>query len=276
VLLIASVLTLRAMWREPFATAELLPRTGPWAGRSLAGLSRTSADVDAVTVHSTEAGPLTVVTVETDGDLNIHLVLGSEAASAPEVVAAALGAAAQVGGGQPGTELTATSRAPGVEIGVVESYIDGPALTVQLPRFTVQAGHDLIGRPELGLVTVTDATRGHFPGLSQTPLAVSAAQQRCVASFTERGFEAAAISQIEVRIGGSPRQQPLSVLVSFDRPFGLVARRPSDGLVLLVGWVDDVDDLPETAHPFYGLGIRRMTDDPIDEPSAAGWTRVDH
>jgi serine protease inhibitor len=78
--------------------------------------------------------------------------------------------------------------------------------------------------------------------MSSYPLAVQGANQGITASFTAEGFEAAAITSIDMAAGGVPPINPRSLSVSFDRPFAFVARLRSSGLVLVAGWVADVEN----------------------------------
>jgi serine protease inhibitor len=119
-----------------------------------------------------------------------------------------------------------------------------------VPRFSVTAEHDLLAHPEVfGLGAVTDATRGHFPLLSTFPFAVQAAKQVMAASFTELGFEAAAVTYAALTAGGVPPLRPHSIGVCFDRPFGFVARLRSSGLVLAAGWVAEPEAYRFVAAP---------------------------
>jgi hypothetical protein len=67
---------------------------------------------------------------------------------------------------------------------------------------------------------VTDASRGHFPGISSVALAVQQARQDAVATFTAKGFEAAAVTIIAPMPGSAfmPSAKVTMVHVTFDRP----------------------------------------------------------
>ncbi|MGN2640006.1 hypothetical protein ACTD5D_28335 [Nocardia takedensis] len=83
----------------------------------------------------------------------------------------------------------------------------------------------VLARPELfGLRAATDASRGHFPGLSDTALAVDQGAQDVLAVFDRLGFEAAAVTALSIAPGGAPPPLPderrtLRIEVDFDRPF---------------------------------------------------------
>ncbi|MET7759353.1 hypothetical protein ABZT27_32340 [Streptomyces sp. NPDC005389] len=52
--------SLRTRWIRPFDAGRLSPETGPWAGRELVGLHRSTSLLDRVGVAETPFGPLTV------------------------------------------------------------------------------------------------------------------------------------------------------------------------------------------------------------------------
>lgn len=125
----------------------------------------------------------------------------------------------------------------------------GDRLLIRMPRFSVDADHDLLEHPEVfGLDTVTDRLRGHFPAISRRPLAVSQARQSAAARFTAKGFEAAAVTAIALMAGGMPPVPPRRVKqirVELDRPFGFFASHRASGLILAAGWVAE----PEPYQP---------------------------
>ncbi|MGW2008308.1 serpin family protein [Streptomyces nigrescens] len=240
-LVLASALLVRTTWTEPFdefpawMTAE-----GPWAGRELGVLSRSGPDVEQVRVHSTPAGPLTAVRVAGDNGLDVHLLLGELDLPGGEVLHHGVAA---LGGGYPtvsGAALT-EGAGPGLRVTTVPSYDDVPLLDLTIPRFTVDADHDLLEQADLfGLTTASDTSRGHFPGMSDQPLAVSAARQTATATFGALGFRAAAVTVMPVAAGSVPPPPPyraLRISARYDRPFGFLAVHRASGLVLVAGWV---------------------------------------
>ncbi|WP_308012197.1 serpin family protein [Actinacidiphila acidipaludis] len=245
VMVLAAALTVETRWLRPFVTARLRPRGGPWFGRDLAGLGRPGTDLDEVRVAATPHGRLTVFEVAGDNGIDVRLLMGEDGAS-PRVVLAAgerdlAGAYASTGGGS----LPEGEAGPGVTI------VRGPAwedsLWVTTPAFTVESDHDLLRRPEVfGLKAATDSTRGHFPGISRTRLAMSRGRQTVTASFSAEGFEAAAVTAFEMRLGaGLPRSEARQVDVAFDRPFAFLAVHRASRLILAAGWVAE----PRAAPP---------------------------
>jgi serine protease inhibitor len=91
-----------------------------------------------------------------------------------------------------------------------------------------------------GLTAACDASRRHFPGISNWPLAVGQAVQSARATFTATGFEAAAVTAmglLGLPLPEPPRHTVRVIRLTFDRPFGFVAIDRPSGLVLVAGWV---------------------------------------
>ncbi|MER7274433.1 serpin family protein [Dactylosporangium sp. NPDC000244] len=245
-MVLASALSVRTAWAEPFDDGMQRPETGPWAGRDLAGLhrrTRGAAGLGALRVADTAAGPVTLLTVAGAEDVDVVLALGEPDRAAGAVLPAAItalaGTAEPVGTAEP---FSPDRAAPGVTVREVEATDDTPELVVSTVRFTVRGAHDLLKEPELfGLRTATDDRTGHFPGISPVPMSVSQARQDAVAEFTASGFEASAVTAFAMRLAGAffPERthRRRVVTVAFDRPFGFAAVHRATGLVLVAGWV---------------------------------------
>ena len=242
-LLLLMALVVRTRWRQPFTADWLSPDQGPWGGRHVASLARKGPDRDDLTVYDTPAGPVTTLAVDGTDEVTVHVVLGGGDAAPGPVLAAAIEALDGTHPGRAGSLLDPHQPAPGLEFGFA-SFGSEPVLLARLPRFTVTASHDLLSHGAIfGLVTVTDRSRQRLPGLSDTPLAVSAARQDVTAAFTADGFEAAAVTEVVISVAGIPEEVPQNIVVTFDRPFGFVARNRISGLVLVAGWVSEVEDI---------------------------------
>ncbi|MFF8263571.1 serpin family protein [Streptomyces virginiae] len=251
-LVLASALALTLKWAEPFREFPGRPSDGPWAGRGLRQLVRTTSSLDPVRVAEGPAGPVTAleVTGAADMDMDVHLVLGGPAAPAAEVlatgIAAVSGALPSVAGGA----LPDGTAGPGLAIGTVDAFSPRPMLSVSTVVFSLSAEHDLLADAALfGLLTATDSDYGHFPGISGSPLAISSARQSAMARFHAEGFEAAAVTAVAARPGGAARQRSHRARraeVRFDRPFGFLAVHRASRLVLAAGWVTDPEP---AAHP---------------------------
>jgi serine protease inhibitor len=129
-------------------------------------------------------------------------------------------------------------QAPGVQ--VIESMSPTPSVILSMPYFAVDTKHDLLDHADLfGLRTATDNSRGHFPGLSPQPLAVSQAKQAVMARFSATGFEAAAVTAIAWLAGSAPTRGAKALFVALDRPFAFVAVHRPTGIPLVAGWVTE-------------------------------------
>ncbi|MER7484452.1 serpin family protein [Streptomyces sp. NPDC126497] len=243
-LVLASALTLRTDWIQPFAPGGMEAETGPWYGRELAGLHRTTGLLNRVGVADTAAGPLTELQVIGTHGIDVHLYLGTPEATAGRVLAAAVGTLHDRRTVVPGDRLPQGAPGPGLSVARVPSVDGEPALHVSTVPFTVGAHHDLLEDPDLfGLRTATDTSRGHFPGISAEPLAVQAAAQAMTATFGPRGFRSAAVTAFDMTATGVPRHpfRAREISVCFDRPFGFLALHRTSRLVLDAGWVTDPD-----------------------------------
>ncbi|NIK61923.1 serpin family protein [Kribbella shirazensis] len=223
-LLLVSALALKTTWVQPFHEYPRNDRR--W-------LSRADQDLDSLRVHDSATGLLTVATVRGVGEFDVRLVVGDGGRAA--VLTAALGLEDD---GMSGAEVLAAERsAPGVE--VIESMAPTPTVILSLPYFEIDAEHDLLQHPDVfGLKAASDASRGHFPGLSPQPLAVAQARQAVMARFSATGFEAAAVTAVAAEAGSAPRPGAKALYVSLDRPFGFIAVHRPTGIPVVAGWVN--------------------------------------
>ncbi|WP_188191884.1 serpin family protein [Nonomuraea sp. SYSU D8015] len=233
-LVLAAALTVRTAWLQPFEDDIRVFRSGPWAGRELAVLWRSTTALDVLRIADTPSGPLTMLRVTGDGGVDVHLLLG-EQDEPGEVLPAGIDALSGL--------LPWRESGPGVRTEIVPSSTPDDALNVTVPRFTVTSAHDLLRLPGVfGLGTVTDTRRGHFPGISPEPLAIGQAAQAAVAVFGATGFESSAVTAFGAVPGSAPPARPYRVRrvdVHFDRPFGFLAVERDSGLILTAGWVAD-------------------------------------
>ncbi|MGP8297568.1 serpin family protein [Streptomyces inhibens] len=239
-LVLASALLVRTTWVQPFREYPARVAEGPWAGRELSALSRSGPEVEQVAVHDTPAGPLTAVRVAGDNGLDVHLLLGGPQTPGGEVLRHGVAALDDAYPTASGAELT-EGAGPGLTVTTVPSYDGVPCFDLTATRFTVDGEHDLLKHAALfGLTTASDTSRGHFPGISEQPLAVSAARQTATATFGALGFRAAAVTVMPVAAGSVPPPPPYQaqqISARYDRPFGFLAVHRASGLVLVAGWV---------------------------------------
>jgi serine protease inhibitor len=251
-LVLATALSIDTRWVQPFDDVPLHPEEGPWAGRprAVVGLARHYGDFGDLALAQTPAGPLTLLCVRGEDDVDVYLCLGEPARPAGEVLAGSIEALDGRHPLHPGTALLERGEerpAPGVQLFKVNAFSPEPTLSVTTARFEVKAEHDLLANAGLfGLATVsTDDTRGHFPGISSVPLKVSKAAQDITATFSAEGFKAAAVTAFSIAAAGMPMSEAYRVSARFDRPFGFLARHRPSGLVLLAGWVAEPQDWPD-------------------------------
>ncbi|MEY9864073.1 hypothetical protein ABH935_009727 [Catenulispora sp. GAS73] len=241
-LVLASALLVTLTWRETF-TKSFTESTGPWAdaGDDIPALRRGTPDLDLLSVADTPIGPVTTLRVESNEDVDVHLVLGPVDGSPSDVLAVGSDLV-----GSPrhpmtrGSDLPVGDAGPGVRVAVVESSWQQDSLEVTTVPFRIKARHDLLDHAALfGLRRATDDSHGHFPGVSDYPLFVNQALQDAVAEFSATGFRAAAVTAIGMMGAAMPRQRyrVRHVAVAFDRPFAYYAVHRDSGLILVAGWV---------------------------------------
>lgn len=248
---LAGAMLVRTRWARPFTgwTHPLRFAGGPWSELRAHPLTRVTRILDRLNVAPTDHGEITCLEVLGQDGVTVHLVIGEEGRTASEVLQGGL--VARKGVGRKGGSLRVGDEAPGLTVESVPADVPDERLQILVPRFRVEAGHDLLGQPDVfGLKTASDATRGHFPAMGPEPSAVSAAKQRAAAAFTAEGFETAAVTGVGRRGAGRRRVPPhraRQVRAEFDRPFGYFASHRATGLILAAGWVAEPE--PYTPGP---------------------------
>lgn len=233
-LVLATALSVLVDWTTPFRPAPYRPAAGPWQGRTLAGLHRGGGDPTALRVADTPAGPVSLLTVAGNADVDVLLALGPDGRPAARVLPAAIGA----------LDHPATLPAPAGP-GVTEDTVDGPddrpELLVRTVGFTVTGEHDMLDHADLFGLATAARDGDHFPDISPR-LSVSDARQSARAEFTATGLRAAAVTALAMRAGGAAPRATVRrrrVRLDVDRPFGFLAVHRPTGLVLVAGWVTD-------------------------------------
>jgi hypothetical protein len=250
-LVLASALTVRTRWERPFTAAPTTPQAGPWKGRRIAGLSRKAPIAD-VRIAAGPDGPVTLVTVQGTDEIDVLLALGEPDARPAGVLAAAVGACGACGADADAVAPTApvdldqAVPGPGLTVGEIRAVGPEPAVSLRTVAFTVAGHHRLLEQAEVfGLRTACDPRTGRFPGISSAPLRVEAAAQDATATFSARGFVAAAVSAVAMPTAMvMPQYTAKHLTAVFDRPFAFAAAHRPSGLVLVCGWVDDPDTFP--------------------------------
>ncbi len=240
-LLVASAVAARLRWEERFSEVA-----GRWMGGDPRPgfLARTTRSLSTVSLVRDRQQVVSRVIVRGDGDLDVHLVAGGQGDGPDSVIRAGLAAIGGEAAVLPGSELRAGDRAGALGVEVERATDTRPRLDVTSPAFAVEADHDLLAEPgRFGLESARDTASGHFPDLSPTPLAVGQARQAAYAAFAAEGFEAAAITAMEMVAASSRvRRRPpvgdrLVVSVEHDRPFGFVVVDRESRLALFAGWI---------------------------------------
>ncbi|MFJ4183633.1 serpin family protein [Kitasatospora sp. NPDC089509] len=250
-LVLAAALTVRTDWIKPFEDLGGYREVDPagW-GRRVHQLSRATRLLDRAALLETPDGPVTELRVLGHGDISVHLLLGEPDAAPGAVLAAGIGVLSQRHRRTTADRLPVGTPGPGLTIGTHRRFTPEDLLIVGVPRFTVDADHDLLARRGLfGLQTLGTAsgTEDRLPGLADggPPLSVSSARQRATATFGARGFRAASVTAMGVAAAGADTRKPpyrqRIVGVDFHRPFGFLAVHRLSGLVLAAGWVTEPD-----------------------------------
>lgn len=238
-LILATAVALRTTWTRSFSDEALVPKGGAWAGQRLAGLQRTTRELDDVRTARTPAGAVTLTRIEGDNGLDVHLVLGDEGRSPAQVLPAAMSALEDAHELRTGTDMLAADD-PGGAPGVRLVAAQRASLALTTVRFTVRSEHNLLENADIfGLVTVSRPNGGHFSEIAPVPLCVDQAKQSSIAIFSATGFEAAAVTAIGMRMVSMPVYRARGLQVTYDRPFGFLAVHRASGLVLFAGWVDE-------------------------------------
>jgi serine protease inhibitor len=233
-LLLASALTVRTTWRQPFGKTR---SPGVWPL-----MTRTTDAPSIVRVNPSVA----CVRIEGDNGIDVELVIGPVGVPASETLSAGFAVVTGAADATDGDELLDGAPAPGIAVDHVVSTVNRPQCVVEAPKFTVRASHDLTAFPDVfGLDTVLDASQQRLPGISERPIAIDKAAQDAIAEFTDTGFRAAAVTALMMRTSGMVRRvqeyEVRRVTATFDRPYGFLAVHRATGLVLVSGWVTAPD-----------------------------------
>ncbi|WP_024757253.1 hypothetical protein [Streptomyces exfoliatus] len=144
-LVLAAAQAVRTKWLSPFHATGLVPDDeGPWAGRTLVGLSRRTSLLDRVVVAQTPAGDLTVLQVLGNTGVDVHLLLGEGDAAPGAVLAAGIDVLSGVHRATPGDRLPLGEPGPGLYVRNVRAGGRDPVLSVTTSPFSLTADHDLL------------------------------------------------------------------------------------------------------------------------------------
>ncbi|WP_051325734.1 serpin family protein [Glycomyces tenuis] len=238
-LVLASALMVRTRWATEFRDIATRFREGPWSGLGQCRVLANTIHDDVLRVTDDVA----VLTVPGQGAVDVLLALGREGLEPGRVFDALVDAATDRTWGRSSEDMAPGEEAPGVTVTEYRSSQPqtAPEVGVQTVRFSVSADLDLSeDAAALGLVRASDEDRAEFDRLAADPTYLSQARQRCVATFSATGFEAAAVTAMAMaRAAGIPQMKHTHRRASivFDRPFAYLARHRPSGLLLVGGWV---------------------------------------
>ncbi|WP_329376400.1 serpin family protein [Streptomyces sp. NBC_01351] len=242
-LVLASALALQLKWIQPFRALPGRVDEGPWAGRPLWMLHRSTSLLDRARVAHGPTGPVTLLEVVGNTGVDVHLVLGEPGAPAGETLGTGIDAVTRALPSTGAHLLPEGNPGPGLFVATEAAVSPEPRLRITTVAFEVRAEHDLLCQARLfGLETASDKDSGHFPGISSEPLAIGSARQSALARFTAKGFEAAAVTAFAMAPGCAMprlRYRVRRAEVRFDRPFGFLAVHRTSRLVLAAGWVNE-------------------------------------
>lgn len=242
--LVASAVAAEAEWAEPFEDGS-----GLWQGceEYFCWLTQSTADVDRAAILTHEENRFSRLVCPTTEDFDVHLLAGEENADLSAAVTAGIGALHQDAEIRLGSELATSESAGCLTVKRRMARTNESLLRCAVPRFDLDGTHDLLEDPGFfGLESATDVSQGNFDDIaSDTPLAVSAAAQSAMASFTAEGFKAAAVTALEAWMSSSgedPRKTKARLIeVNHDRPFAFIVVDRSTQLVLFAGSVVDLE-----------------------------------
>jgi hypothetical protein len=242
-MVLASALALRTEWLRRFRDGWLCPEAGPWRDRTLLGLRRESVLLDRVGVADTADGFVTELKVLGNTAVDVHLLLGEERMTPGQVLGAGVGILDRRFAVVPGSRLSYGDVGPGLRVEKERCLSPRPpTLDVTTVAYDMRARHDLLALHRLfGLGAARDSAGGHFPGISDVPLAIGSAEQSTMARFGALGFRTAAVTAFAAVALGVPERRYVTTTIkaAFDRPFGFLALHRHSRLVLAAGWVTD-------------------------------------
>ena len=247
-LVLASALALRTEWLRPFD--EVPMESAYWNDRVPLGLFRSTAVLDRIGVTDTPDGHVTRLKVLGNAAVDVHLLLGEEGMTSGQVLGAGVGILDGRHPVVPGDQLPYGDPGPGLSVAKERcTSPQPPSLDVTTVAYDMSAHHDLLRLHRLfGLTTARDSRVGHFPGISEFPLAIGSAEQSTMARFGARGFRAAAVTAFAAIPGGAApalRYVTTTITARFDRPFAFLALHRHSRLVLAAGWVTEPEPYPE-------------------------------
>ena len=227
-MVLASALVAKGKWKQPFSESDGF-------------LSVAETDLSKAAFVQNGKTTISRIVVAAENGMDVHLVAGHRTDLPSDVISAGLSELMGTCIVTPGDQLQDGQEAGCLKATLV--YSPTSELYVSLPQFQIDSSHDLLEHGDvLGLKSACDASRGHFPGISNTPLAIEGAAQSATIEFGPKGFEAAAVTVVGVFGGRGPdcdQVRSLNLLAHFRWPFGFIVVHRDTQLALFHGWVDE-------------------------------------
>lgn len=106
---------------------------------------------------------------------------------------------------------------------------------LSMPRFRTEFGTSL--KPMLNAMGINDAftPEADFSGISDASLLIDDVIQKSYISVDEEGAEAAAVTAVQMRVAGLPREE--NKILTLDRPFIYAIKSKKTGEILFIGKV---------------------------------------
>ncbi|MFD7559728.1 serpin family protein, partial [Streptomyces sp. NPDC059835] len=130
-LVLASALALRLRWIRPFHEFQGTTDQGPWAGRELPVLHRTTTLLDRVSVARGPQGPVTVLEVVGSAGVDVHLVLGEPEAGPGAVLGTGIDVVTRAVASTGASLLPEGTAAPGLTVRTERAETPEPRLTIE-------------------------------------------------------------------------------------------------------------------------------------------------
>jgi hypothetical protein len=253
-ILLASALATRVTWLRPFDLVDAGQLRGAWS-QGLTRALHAPADLGhTTTIVATErAGTVAVHTALADADLNVTSVIAAADVPRTDVMAAAHEIATPYTRGGIGSSVSLfdlpLGDSPLWTITERDADAGGQQAEAVLPTWHVDSKHDLLSAPALAFGAAGESLQR----LAQVEGPIEA-RQTAVASYTRRGFEAAAVTGLAVAVSARMPPPPgpyRTATVRFAHPYAVVATTrahdsdPWNGLPVFAAWITEPDDASE-------------------------------
>lgn len=245
-MVLVSALALRLRWIQPFVDGEGEPHTGPWAGRPVRSLYRSTSLLDRVGVAHGPSGAVTLLEVVGAAGVDVHLVLGEPEAPVGDTLTTGIAAVTRARPATGASLLPDGRPGPGLTVRTVAAFSPDPGWTSR--RWPSKCGRSTTSwttpgcsgwRPPPTRITATfpASVPSRWPSLRhgspRWPGSTPRASRPPPSAPSARRPGCAAPAR--------PRYRARRAEVCFDRPFGFLAVHRTSRLVLAAGWVTEPD-----------------------------------